>query len=126
MFDFSLCASLVRWVWELRLFAMPDDQSRCDGSVTAINAVVQDMSTGEPTLRCLVRHSNPEPRWQAWVKTGKAQNERMFSGSPPIADIAATCRHVQTGQQRSLRVMKDGCYFGARAGGTVVSEFGAK
>jgi hypothetical protein len=88
MFDFSLCAPLVRWVWELRLFTMPDDQSRCDGSVTAINAVVQDMSTGKPTLRCLVRHSNPEPRWQAWVTTRNAHRERIESASPLTPDVS--------------------------------------
>jgi hypothetical protein len=27
--------------------------------------------------------------WLLWVKTGKAQNEQMFSGLPPIADIQA-------------------------------------
>jgi hypothetical protein len=60
---------------------MPDDQSRCDESVTAINAVAQDMSTGKPTLRCLMRHSNPEPRWQAWVTNGNAHSEQDRSGS---------------------------------------------
>jgi hypothetical protein len=101
MFDFSLCAPLVRWVLELRLFTMPDDQSRCDGSVTAINAVVQDMSTGKPTLRCLVRHSNPESRWQAWVTPGKAHREQMLSALTGSGH--PTRERSRSGSQLNLR-----------------------
>jgi hypothetical protein len=38
-------------------------------------------------------------------KTGKAQNEQMFSGLPPIADIAATCRHVADGPQADIDLL---------------------
>jgi hypothetical protein len=32
-----------------------------------------------------------------WVKTGKAQTEQMFSGLPPIADIALRGWHFRIG-----------------------------
>ena len=38
---------------------------------------------GSPT------HTFPQPRMSAPVKTGKAQNEQMFSGLPPKANIQA-------------------------------------
>jgi len=42
-------------------------------------------------------HHRHGPASENLHKTGKAQNEQMFSGLPPIADIAATCRHVADG-----------------------------
>jgi hypothetical protein len=35
-----------------------------------------------------------------WVKTGKAQTEHMFSGSPPLADINESRQHFRIVQER--------------------------
>jgi hypothetical protein len=42
------------------------------------------LTTPKPLL-CIAAQLIVE--WQRWVKTSKAQNEQMFSGLPPKADI---------------------------------------
>jgi hypothetical protein len=37
-----------------------------------------------------LHHSKFGGQCPSWVKTGKAQNEHMFSALPPIADIAGS------------------------------------
>jgi len=39
-------------------------------------------------------------RLPVWVKTGKAQTEHMFSGSPPLADINESRQHFRIVQER--------------------------
>ena len=84
MFDFSLCALLVRSVWELRLFAMPDNQSRCEGRVTAIKAVAQDISTGKDAL-CATAILSRDSRHGSIATDCTDLTRPMMSAVPPVA-----------------------------------------
>jgi hypothetical protein len=62
-----------------------------------------------------------QDRGGSGVRGGGADRVRRPSASPSIADILLHYGELRVrGQQRALRMIKGGCYFGIRAGGTVV------